>query len=62
MSPVDDPILQNGEECGASGGDLGYFPLALSFQDDFVGHGCVVGPYLGNDANVVSIHFSRTSD
>ena len=40
MSPVDDPILQNGEECGASGGDLGYFPLALSFQDDFVANGC----------------------
>ena len=39
MSPVDDPILQNGEECGASGGDLGYFPLALSFQDDFVANG-----------------------
>ena len=36
MSPVDDPILQNREECSASGGDLGYFPLALSFQDGFM--------------------------
>ena len=35
MSPVDNPILQTREECGASGGDLGYFPLALSFQNGF---------------------------
>ena len=42
MLPVEDQHLQNGEECGASGGDLGYFPLVLSFQDDFVGHGRVV--------------------
>ena len=39
MSPVDDPILQNGEECSASGGDLEHFPLALSFQNGFVGNG-----------------------
>ena len=48
MSPVDDPILQNGEECGASGGDLGYFPLALSFQNGFeMIRRVVAEPYIG---------------
>ena len=42
MLPVEDQHLQNREECGASGGDLRYFPLALSFQDDFVTNGRVV--------------------
>ena len=41
MLPVEDQHLQNREECGASGGNLGYFPLALSFQDDFVEKGRV---------------------
>ena len=42
MLPVEDQHLQNREECGASGGNLRYFPLALSFQDDFVTNGRVV--------------------
>ena len=46
MSPVDDPILQNGEECGASSvNSQNYFPRVanlLQFQNGFEMIRCVV--------------------
>ena len=48
MLPVDDPIPQNREECGALAATLSISRWRSVFQDDFVGHGCVVAePYIG---------------